>query len=130
MSSWISPGFQRDCGGGASCPEPGSAMGRGFRPLGTMEGTCSCQGYCPLPSPFPGDPPGMEAPAGPGMAPVKWVISVGKCGPEPPLPGTAQDCSRLQGRLAESGQEHNGVTRKGKNQKGKIKQGSVGIPRE
>lgn len=53
-----------------------------------------------------------------------------KCAAQPPLPGAAWDCSRLQGRLAESGQEHNGATRKGKNQKCEIKQGSVGIPRE
>lgn len=43
---------------------------------------------------------------------------------------SAWDCSRLQGRLAQRGQEHNGATRKGKNQKCKIKQGRVGIPRE
>lgn len=34
--TWISPGIQRGCGGGASCPEPDSAAGMGFRPLGTM----------------------------------------------------------------------------------------------
>lgn len=53
VSSWISPGIQRGCGGGASCPEPDSAMGMGFRPLGTnKEGTCSCQGFLPTAQPI------------------------------------------------------------------------------
>lgn len=54
VSTWISPGIQRGCGGGASCPEPDSAAGMGFRPLGTMvkEGTCSCQGFLPTAQPI------------------------------------------------------------------------------
>lgn len=52
VSSLISPGLQRGWGGAASCPKPGSATGTVFRLLGTMEGTCSCQGSLPTAQPI------------------------------------------------------------------------------
>lgn len=46
------------------------------------------------------------------------------------LPGIGQDCFGLQKRLGESGQESNGAQKEGKNQTCKIKQASMGVPRE
>lgn len=106
-----------------------------FRSLGAMvkEGTqeqelaCSCQGPLPIAQPISGWSSRQEWPQWPNLG---WIIPTLNTIQSSPLPHIAQDCFRLQGRLGESGQERNGAKREGKNQKCKIKQASVGVPRE
>ncbi|OWK57600.1 Pol polyprotein [Lonchura striata] len=99
VSSWMSPGTQQGCGGGDMAQDNLMSTETGFRPLGTVEGASSCQASCPLPSPSPAEPSARQGgislatnvPSEPAMdqTHAKWA-------PQPPLPGAAWDCSRLQ----------------------------------
>lgn len=119
-------------GGGASCPEPGSATGMGSAPgdHGGHQLLPGAPAHCPSHPQVIHQQGGSISLARNGPSDPTVDHTHAKCGPQPPLPGTAGDCSRLQGKLAENRQEHNGATGKGKNQKCEIKRGNVGVPRE